>query len=67
MQYHFVVMYDESEDKFYFDSGTTWAKFGDGNAVFDSETNNWYEMDELMEADFADYSSMLVEKLDGVY
>ena len=66
MQYHFVVMYDESEDKFYFDSGTTEAKFGEVIA-FDSETNNWYDMDELMEADYQDYSSMLVEKLDGVY
>jgi len=41
MQYHFVDMYDESEDKFYFDSGTTEAKFGEVIA-FDSETNNWY-------------------------
>jgi hypothetical protein len=66
MQYHFVVMYDEDTDKFVFDSGTTEVMFDD-RLVFDSNTNEWHEVDELMEADYADYATMLVEKLDGVY
>ena len=66
MQYHFVVMYDEETDKFVFDSGTTDAKF-DNEVAFDSESNNWFNLDELMEADYTDYLEMLLEKLDGVY
>lgn len=66
MQYHFVVMYDEATDTFAFDSGTTESMFDD-RLAFDSDTNEWYEVDELMEADYNDYVSMLVHKLDGIY
>ena len=62
MQYHYVVMYDEDTDDFSIDVGTTEAKFGKVIA-FDNETNNWYDMDELMEADYLDYEQMLHEKL----
>lgn len=66
MQYHFVVVYDELTDKFMFDSGTTDAKF-DNEVAFDSESGNWFNLDELMLADYEDYLEMLLEKLDGVY
>lgn len=66
MQYHFVVMYDENTDKFLFDSQTCVAKFGD-ELAYDSETGNWHTLDELMEADYEDYSMMLLEKIDGIY
>jgi hypothetical protein len=59
-------MYDEDTDTFVFDSGTTYAMFHD-RLAFDSKTNEWHEVDELMEADYDDYVSMLVEKLDGIY
>ena len=59
-------MYDENTDKFLFDSETCLAKFG-SYLAFDSDTNEWYTLDELMEADYEDYSTMLVEKLDGIY
>ena len=62
MQYHFVVMYDEETGKFLVDLGTTEAKFGE-IVAFDSQSNNWYDLDELMEADYVDYEEMLVEKL----
>jgi len=68
MQYHFVVMYDEDTDKFVFDSGTTDALFDD-RLAFNSQTNEWirFDNDELMEADYVDYTTMLIEKLDGIY
>ena len=65
MQYHFVVVYDENTDKFLFDTGTTEAVFE--LPAFDSQIGEWQDLDELMEADYADYASMLIEKLDGVY
>lgn len=66
MQYHFVVIYDEETGNFLVDNETCLAKFGD-ELVFDSSTNEWYNLDELMEADYTDYASMLETKLDGVY
>lgn len=66
MQYHFVVMYDESTDKFLVDTRTTDAKFN-SYLAFDSQTNDWYTLDELMQADYVDYENLLADKLDGIY
>ena len=66
MQYHFVVVYNEETDKFLLDRNTTDAKFY-GLLAFDSQTNNWYTLDELMEADYVDYENLLIDKLDGIY
>jgi len=64
MQYHFVVMYDEELDRFEIDIDTTMAKFNNFVA-FDSDRQEWEDLDELMEADYVDYESMLAEKLMG--
>ena len=66
MQYHFVVVYDEGTDKFLLDRNTTDAKFH-WELAFDSQTNSWYTLDELMEADYVDYENLLIDKLDGIY
>ena len=66
MQYHFVVLYDEETDKFLLDRRTTDAKFN-WELAFDSQTNNWYKLDELMEADYVDYENLLIDKIDGIY
>ena len=62
MQYHYVVCYDEETDKFEIDIDTTMAKF-DNFVAFDSDRQVWEDLDELMEADYVDYESMLAEKL----
>jgi len=62
MQYHYVVMYDEDTDKFEIDVDTTMAKF-DNFVAFDTDTQEWVDFDELMEADYVDYEQMLHEKL----
>lgn len=62
MQYHYVVCYDEETDKFEIDIDTTMAKF-DNFVAFDSDRQEWEDLDELMEADYVDYESMLLEKL----
>ena len=62
MQYHFVVMYDENTDTFEIDVDTANAVFFEGPA-FDSDTQSWYGLDELMEADYVDYEEMLAQKL----
>ena len=62
MQYHYVVCYDEETDKFEIDIDTTMAKF-DNFVAFDSDRQEWEDLDELMEADYVDYESMLSEKL----
>jgi len=64
MQYRFVVMYDEDTDKFVFDSDTTDA-FELDRLAFDSQTDKWIRFDdeELIEADYVDYTTMLIEKL----
>jgi hypothetical protein len=62
MQYHYVVCYDEEFDSWEIDIDTTMAKFDDVVA-FDPDHREWYSCDELMEADYVDYESMLAEKL----
>jgi hypothetical protein len=62
MQYHYVVCYDEELDSWEIDIDTTIAKF-DGEVAFDAEQQEWHWLDELMEADYVDYESMLAEKL----
>lgn len=62
MQYHFVVMYDEQEDRFDIDVDTANAVFFEGPA-FNPDTQTWYGLDELMEADYSDYEDLLAEKL----
>lgn len=62
MQYHYVVCYDDEFDSWEFDIYTTMAKF-DGVVAFDTDRQEWYSCDELMEADYVDYESMLAEKL----
>lgn len=64
MQYHYVVCYDDELDSWEIDIDTTIAKF-DGEVAFDSDHQKWYWCDELMEADYVDYESMLAEKLRG--
>jgi len=64
MQYHYVVCYDEELDRFEIDIDTTMAKFNNFVA-FDSDRQEWEDLDELMEADYVDYESMLAEKLMG--
>ena len=64
MQYHYVVCYDEETDTFEIDIDTTMAKF-DNFVAFDSDRQEWEDLDELMEADYVDYESMLAEKLRG--
>ena len=62
MQYHYVVCYDDELDEFTIDIDTTMAKF-DNFVTFDTVSQEWFDMDELMEADYVDYESMLAEKL----
>jgi hypothetical protein len=62
MQYHYVVLYDENTDKFEIDVDTSNAVFFEGTA-FNPDTQTWYGLDELMEADYLDYEQMLSEKL----
>jgi len=64
MQYHYVVMYDENTDKFEIDVDTSNTVFFEGPA-FNPDTQTWYGLDELMEADYLDYEQMLSEKLDS--
>jgi hypothetical protein len=62
MQYHYVVCYDDELDSWEIDIDTTVAKFDDVVA-FDPDHQEWYSCDELMEAEYVDYESMLAEKL----
>ena len=62
MQYHYVVLYDENTDGWNIDVETTMAKF-DNFVAFDTDTQEWVDLDELMEADYVDYEQMLHEKL----
>lgn len=62
MQYHYVVVYDDKTNQFSVDVDTTMSVFSEGEA-FDPETQEWHNLDELMEADYVDYEELLAEKL----
>ena len=62
MQYHYVVCYNDELDSWEIDIDTTMVKF-DYVVAFDTDHQEWYSCDELMEADYVDYESMLAEKL----
>jgi hypothetical protein len=64
MQYHFVVVYDENTDGWDIDIDTAMSVFTNGVA-FDTDSQEWFETDELMQADYEDYESMLAGKLRG--